>query len=107
MIVAANGWPKAWLIVATLIGGTLAAGGADAFNMVIDHDIDALMERRKRRPLVTGGVEARAGGLFAFSLEIVAFAVLAVWVNVLAAWLALSASAFYVLGYTLILKRRS
>jgi protoheme IX farnesyltransferase len=107
MIVAANGWPKAWLIVATLIGGTLAAGGANAFNMVIDRDIDALMERTKRRPLVTGVMSARSAALFAVALEIVAFVVLAVWVNVLSAWLALSATAFYVVVYTLILKRRS
>jgi protoheme IX farnesyltransferase len=107
MIVAANGWPKAWLIVATLIGGTLAAGGANAFNMVIDRDIDALMERTKRRPLVTGVMSARSAALFAVFLEIVAFAVLAVWVNQLSAWLALSATAFYVVVYTLILKRRS
>jgi protoheme IX farnesyltransferase len=107
MIVAANGWPKAWLIVATLIGGTLAAGGANAFNMVIDRDIDALMERTKRRPLVTGVMSARSAALFAVALEMVAFAVLAVWVNELSAWLALSATAFYVVVYTLILKRRS
>jgi heme o synthase len=107
MIVAANGWPKAWLIVATLIGGTLAAGGANAFNMVIDRDIDALMERTKRRPLVTGVMSARSAALFAVALEIVAFAVLAIWVNQLSAWLALSATAFYVVVYTLILKRRS
>lgn len=107
MIVAANGWPRAWLIVATLIGGTLAAGGANAFNMVIDRDIDALMERTKRRPLVTGVMSARSAALFAVALEIVAFAVLAIWVNVLSAWLALSATAFYVVVYTLILKRRS
>jgi heme o synthase len=107
MIVAANGWPRAWLIVATLIGGTLAAGGANAFNMVIDRDIDALMERTKRRPLVTGVMSARSAALFAVALEIVAFVVLAAWVNVLSAWLALSATAFYVVVYTLILKRRS
>ena len=107
MIVAANGWPRAWLIVATLIGGTLAAGGANAFNMVIDRDIDALMERTKRRPLVTGVMSARSAALFALALEIVAFVVLASWVNVLSAWLALSATAFYVVVYTLILKRRS
>ena len=107
MIVAENGWPRAWLIVATLIGGTLAAGGANAFNMVIDRDIDALMERTKRRPLVTGVMSARSAALFAVALEIVAFVVLAAWVNVLSAWLALSATAFYVVVYTLILKRRS
>ncbi len=107
MIVAANGVPGLWLVVATLAGGTLAAGGANAFNMVIDRDIDAIMERTKRRPLVTGVMSPRAATLFAFGLEVVAFSVLALWVNVLSAWLALSATAFYVVVYTLILKRRS
>jgi protoheme IX farnesyltransferase len=107
MIVAANGFPRLWLIVATLIGGTLAAGGANAFNMVIDRDIDAIMERTKKRPLVTGVMSARSAALFAFALEVVAFAVLVIWVNQLSAWLALSATAFYVVVYTMILKRRS
>jgi len=107
MIVAANGIPGLWLIVATLIGGTLAAGGANAFNMVIDRDIDAIMERTKKRPLVTGVMSARSAALFAGALEIVAFTVLAIWVNQLSAWLAMSATAFYVVVYTLILKRRS
>jgi protoheme IX farnesyltransferase len=107
MIVADNGFPKLWLIVATLVGGTLAAGGANAFNMVIDRDIDAIMERTKRRPLVTGVMSPLSATLFAIALEIVAFAVLAIWVNQLSAWLALSATAFYVVVYTLILKRRS
>ena len=107
MVVAANGIPRLWLIIATLSGGTLAAGGANALNMVIDRDIDAIMERTKRRPLVTGIMTPRAATLFAFSLEVVAFAVLAVWVNQLSAWLAMSATAFYVIIYTLWLKRRS
>jgi protoheme IX farnesyltransferase len=107
MIVAANGFPRAWLIVATLIGGTLAAGGANAFNMVIDRDIDAIMERTKRRPLVTGVMSARSAALFAFALEVLAFVILVMWVNPLSAWLAMSATAFYVVIYTLILKRRS
>jgi len=107
MIVAANGIPGLWLVVATLIGGTFAAGGANAFNMVIDRDIDAIMERTKRRPLVTGVMSARSAALFAAALEIIAFAVLAIWVNELSAWLAMSATAFYVIVYTLILKRRS
>jgi protoheme IX farnesyltransferase len=107
MIVAANGFPRLWLIVATLAGGTLAAGGANAFNMVFDRDIDALMERTKHRPLVTGVMSARSATLFAFALEVVAFAVLAIWVNQLSAWLAISATAFYVVVYTMILKRRS
>ncbi|MHB2027649.1 MAG: heme o synthase [Acidimicrobiales bacterium] len=107
MIVAANGIPGLWLIVATLVGGTLAAGGANAFNMVIDRDIDAIMERTKNRPLVKGVMTPRAAALFAFVLEAVAFAVLAIWVNQLSAWLAMSATAFYVVVYTVILKRRS
>ncbi len=107
MIVAANGFPRLWLIVATLVGGTLAAGGANAFNMVIDRDIDAIMERTKRRPLVTGVMSPRAAALFAFALEAVAFAVLVIWVNQLSAWLAIAATAFYVVVYTMILKRRS
>jgi protoheme IX farnesyltransferase len=107
MVVAANGIPGLWLIIATLAGGTLAAGGANAFNMVIDRDIDAIMERTKRRPLVTGVMSARDATIFAVGLEIVAFVVLAVWVNQLSAWLAMSATAFYVVIYTLWLKRRS
>jgi protoheme IX farnesyltransferase len=107
MIVADNGFPRLWLIVATLVGGTLAAGGANAFNMVIDRDIDAIMERTKKRPLVTGVMSARSATLFAFALEAVAFAVLVLWVNQLSAWLALSATAFYVFIYTMLLKRRS
>ena len=107
MVVAANGIPGLWLIVATLVGGTLAAGGANTFNMVIDRDIDAIMERTKKRPLVTGVMSPRAATVFAVVLEIVAFAVLAIWVNFLSAWLAMSATAFYVVVYTLWLKRRS
>ena len=107
MVVAANGIPGLWLIIATLAGGTLAAGGANAFNMVIDRDIDAIMERTKRRPLVTGVMSARDATIFAVGLEVIAFVVLAVWVNQLSAWLAMSATAFYVVIYTLWLKRRS
>jgi protoheme IX farnesyltransferase len=107
MVVAANGIPGLWLIIATLAGGTLAAGGANAFNMVIDRDIDAIMERTKRRPLVTGVMSPRDATIFAVGLEVIAFAVLCLWVNQLSAWLAMSATAFYVVIYTLWLKRRS
>ncbi len=107
MVVAANGIPGLWLIVATLAGGTLAAGGANAMNMVIDRDIDAIMERTKKRPLVTGMMSPRAATLFAVALEVIAFGVLAIWVNQMSAWLAMSATAFYVVVYTLWLKRRS
>ena len=106
MVVAQRGWPSLQLVVATLIGGTLAAGGANAFNMVIDRDIDAIMERTKGRPLVTGAMSPRAATIFASLIEIAAFVVLAIWVNVLSAWLALAATAFYIFIYTLWLKRR-
>jgi protoheme IX farnesyltransferase len=107
MVVAAKGFPGLWLVVATLAGGTLAAGGANAFNMVIDRDIDAIMERTKRRPLVTGVMTPRAATVFALGLELAAFAALSIWVNMLSAYLAMGATAFYVVVYTIWLKRRS
>ena len=107
MFVAERGWPELGLVIATLIGGSLAAGGANAFNMVIDRDIDAIMERTKGRPLVTGAMTPRAALVFASAIEVASFVVLAVWVNMLSAVLALSATAFYVFIYTLWLKRRS
>ena len=107
MFVAQRGWPDLGLVVATLIGGSLAAGGANAFNMVIDRDIDAIMERTKGRPLVTGAMTPRAATVFAVVIEVVSFLVLWTWVNLLSALLALSATAFYVFIYTLWLKRRS
>jgi len=80
MVVAANGIP-ALADGGDALRGTLAAGGANTFNMVIDRDIDAIMERTKRRPLVTGIMSARDATLFAIGLEVVAFVVLALWVN--------------------------
>lgn len=107
MIVADRGLPSIGLVIATVIGGTLAAGGANAFNMVIDRDIDALMERTKSRPLVTGVMTPLAATVFAAVLEVAAFALLASTVNLLSAVLALSATLFYIGVYTLWLKRRS
>ncbi len=107
MFVAAKHLPSARLIALTLVGGTLAAGGANAFNMVYDRDIDAVMERTKNRPLVTGQMTPRAAVLFALTLEAAAFALLAATVNLLSAILALSATAFYVFIYTMWLKRNS
>ncbi len=107
MVVAAGGIPGAWLTIDTLIGGSLAAAGANALNMVIDRDIDAVMERTKGRPLVRGIMTPRAATVFAFGLEAIAFAVLAIWVNFLSAWLAVAAMLFYVVVYTIWLKRRS
>ncbi len=107
MVVAERGWPSTWLVFITLIGGTLAAGGANAINMYVDRDIDKLMERTKNRPLVTGVIEPRNALVFAVALEIVAFAVLWAGANLLSAVLALAATAFYVGVYTLWLKRTS
>jgi len=107
MVVAEGGVPSLWLIVATVFGGTLAAGGANAFNMYIDRDIDRLMERTKGRPLVTGEVAPREALVFAFAVEIAAFAFLWGFVNLLSAVLAVSATLFYVFVYTLWLKRTS
>jgi protoheme IX farnesyltransferase len=91
----------------TLIGGTLAAGGANAINMYIDRDIDKLMVRTQNRPLVTGALSPRAAMIFAIGLEIVAFLVLWAGANLLAAVLAVSATLFYVFVYSLWLKRTS
>ena len=107
MVLAQNGWPSTWLVILTLAGGALAAGGANTINMYIDRDIDALMERTRRRPLVTGVVQPNEALLFAVVLEIVAFAVLWASANLLSAVLALSATAFYIGVYTLWLKRTS
>lgn len=107
MIVAEQGMPSVGLMVATLVGGTLAAGGANAINMYVDRDIDAVMERTKNRPLVTGDVTPTAALVFAISLEVVAFVELWVLVNLLSAVLAVSACLFYVFIYTLWLKRTS
>jgi len=107
MIVAERGLPSLWLIVATLVGGTLAAGGAHAVNMVVDRDIDALMERTKNRPLVTGLITPTEAMAFAVALEVIAFGWLWAFVNLLSAVLALSACLFYVFVYTLWLKRSS
>lgn len=107
MVVAEGGLPSLWLMVATVFGGTLAAGGAHAINMYVDRDIDALMERTKNRPLVTGVIEPRSALIFAVILEIVAFAWLWGFVNLISAVLAVTACLFYVFVYTLWLKRTS
>ena len=107
MFVARQGVPSVWLMVATVLGGTLAAGGANAVNMVLDRDIDSLMERTRERPLVTGVMTPRAALVFAVTLEVAAFAWLLATVNLLSAVLAVSATFFYVFVYTLWLKRTS
>jgi protoheme IX farnesyltransferase len=107
MVLAERGWPSLWLMLVTLVGGTLAAGGANAINMYVDRDIDAKMLRTQNRPLVTGVIEPRNALVFAIVLEAVSFVVLWAGANLLSAVLALSATAFYVGVYTLWLKRTS
>ena len=107
MVLAERGLPSLWLMVATVVGGTLAAGGANAINMYVDRDIDRLMERTQNRPLVTGIIEPAHALIFAISIEVVAFAWLWGFVNLLSALLAVGACLFYVFVYTLWLKRTS
>ncbi len=107
MVLAARGWPPTSLVVITLIGGALSAGGANAVNMYVDRDIDALMQRTQTRPLVTGMIAPRNALVFAVALQVGAFVVLWAGANLLSAVLALSAAAFYIGVYTLWLKRTS
>jgi protoheme IX farnesyltransferase len=107
MVVAERGLPSLWLVVATVLGGTFAAGGANAINMYVDRDIDRLMQRTRNRPLVTGVMSPAAALTFAVALEAVAFLWLWAFVNLLSALLAVSACLFYVFVYTLWLKRTS
>jgi heme o synthase len=105
MVLAAKGWPGWWLVLATLVGGYLAAGGAGAINCYIDRDIDKLMARTSKRPLVTGVVTPRRALIFGIALGVLAFVEMAVFVNLLSAVLSMVALAFYVFVYTLLLKR--
>jgi protoheme IX farnesyltransferase len=107
MIVAEQGLPSVWLMVATVVGGAFAAGGANAINMYVDRDIDAVMRRTRNRPLVTGVLHPHEALAFAVGLEVVAFVWLWAFVNLLSAVLAVAACLFYVFVYTLWLKRSS
>ena len=107
MVVAAHRLPGVGLMAATLVGGALAAGGANALNMWADRDIDRLMARTANRPLVTGVLTPTAAVVFALVLEALAFVELWFFANLLSAVLALSATLFYVFVYTLWLKRTS
>ncbi len=107
MVLANDGWPSIGLMLATVLGGALAAGGANAINMYVDRDIDVLMDRTKNRPLVRGEVSPRGALVFAVLLQAAAFGVLWYFANLAAAALAFGAAAFYVFVYTLWLKRTS
>ncbi|MGE9807655.1 MULTISPECIES: heme o synthase [unclassified Janibacter] len=107
MFLAARGVPDLWLIVATLIGGSLSAGAANTFNCVYDRDIDAVMHRTSNRPMVTGLISPREGMTFGVVLTILSTVWLWLLVNPLSAMLSLGAIAMYAVGYTMILKRRT
>jgi protoheme IX farnesyltransferase len=107
MILAAGGLPHLWTAVATLIGGTLAAGSANTLNCVVDRDIDAVMSRTKRRPMARHEVPPVAALRFGIVLGAAATLLLGLAVNWLSAALAVGAIAFYVFVYTLGLKRRT
>ncbi len=105
MVLAAEGWPGTWLVAATLVGGTLSAGGANAINNFADRDIDARMRRTSRRPLPAHRIEPEAALVFGIVLGAAGFAWLWAFTNLLAAGLATAALVFYVFVYTLFLKR--
>ena len=107
MILAAGRFPPLGLVVATLVGGAAAAGAANVLNCYIDRDIDKIMNRTKRRPIVTGEVTPRAALIFGLTLTVLSLAWLAVVVNPASAWLTAGAILIYVVGYTMILKRRT
>lgn len=107
MILAQNGLPNLWLVIATLIGGAMSAGSAGAFNCYIDRDMDRKMRRTSGRPLVTGEISDRNALIFAWVLGVVSIVWLLLTTNWLAALLGLLAIFFYVVIYTIVLKRHS
>jgi len=107
MILAQGGIPDLWLVLATLIGGAFSAGSANSFNCYIDTDIDKIMGRTKNRPLVTGQLSGREALVFSWVLGLISVVWLGLLVNWLASLISLAALLFYVLIYTLILKRRT
>jgi len=107
MVLAQGALPNVWLVLATVAGGTLSAGSANTFNMVIDRDIDTVMGRTQSRPLVTGEITPRAALIFASVLAALSISLLWWLTTPLAALLSAAAIAFYVFIYTMWLKRRS
>lgn len=107
MFLAAQAVPPLWLVAATIVGGYLSAGSANALNCVVDADIDTKMRRTSRRPLVRHQVSTRGALVFGLVLGVVSTVWLGLFVNWLSSGLALTANVFYVVGYTIILKRRT
>jgi protoheme IX farnesyltransferase len=105
MVLAEGGWPSVWLMLVTVTGGAIVAGGANAMNCYFDRDIDSLMLRTRGRPLPAGQIEPERAVVFGIFLAAAGFLMLDVFANLLAACLTLGAFAFYVVVYTLLLKR--
>jgi protoheme IX farnesyltransferase len=107
LFLAARGVPKFSVTIATLVGGTLAAGASNAFNMVIEVESDKLMKRTAKRPLTTGEVSERAATIFATLTSLLSLVIFWIWTTPLATYLTFAAILFYVVGYTIGLKRRT
>ena len=107
MVLAAQGLPDFGLTAVTIIAGTLAAGSANAFNMAIESDLDKLMARTSKRPIVTGLISKTNATVFATAIGALSLALFWLYTTPLATWLALIAIAFYVLVYTMALKQRT
>ena len=107
MILAEKGVPSLGLVIATLIGGTLAAGSANAFNMVLESDLDTLMERTSKRPLVTGAIGKTHAAVFATVIGALSLLIFWIYTEPLATLLTAIAIAFYVMVYTMALKRHT
>ncbi len=107
LFLAANGVPPLGLTIATLIGGTLAAGASNAFNMIIEVDSDRLMERTSKRPIVSGAVSETQAFVFASALTVISLVIFSVFTTLWATVLTAAAIVFYVFGYTIGLKRRT
>jgi protoheme IX farnesyltransferase len=107
MVLAAKGLPDFGLTVVTIFAGTLAAGSANAFNMVIESDLDKLMARTSKRPIVTGLISKTNAAIFATGIGALSLVLFWFYTTPLAMWLALIAIAFYVLVYTMALKQRT
>lgn len=107
LVLASKGVPPVGVTLATIFGGTLAAGSANAFNMVIESDVDKLMLRTSKRPLVTGAVGKRQATIFATAIGIISLVIFWVFTTPLATLLTLVAIAYYVLIYTIGLKPRT
>jgi protoheme IX farnesyltransferase len=107
LFLAAKGVPPLGLTIATLIGGTLAAGASNAFNMIIEVDSDRLMERTSKRPIVSGAVSETQAFIFASALTVISLLIFSIYTTLWATVLTAAAIVFYVFGYTIGLKRRT